>query len=316
MIPADDLEGMVRHWLKSTAIEGAPRDLAEAVADATRMKRQRPRRLASLWGTLRLDDELGARPDHGLLRIGMDLRAGVAAVAAFALVAVGAAAWVSRPGGSSGSPSASPGPSATAAAAAPSSSASLAAGTPRGTVSGPLRPGASYVIPDLGVPLSVKVPRFPGGGPTEGDWVGRGTYRLFTEGSRFSITIQYAASTAVDICHPDLGTLPGEPSTVAGVGVWLAADPAVKVSAPTSISVDGHQSRYWDVTLGSDCWAGTGFPPYGPAVWFSAGERHRVYAVWTGVRTVVVTEWAPATASRDPAWLSTVDEFVASLTFP
>lgn len=146
-----------------------------------------------------------------------------------------------------------------------------------------------------------------------------GIYRVWEDGAG-AVTISYDTPQAVDICHPDRGTVPGVPSTPDAVGAWLAADPAVKVSAPTTITVDGRASTYWDVTFGSSCYASGTPPAGGPAMWFQAGETHRFYAIWTGIRTLLGTEWSVNDQASDPSsrapMIATADQLVKSLTFP
>lgn len=255
-------------------------------------------------------------------------RSNLAAGAIVLVLAVALGVWILRPLGGSGVGT-SPSPTAPVASDTP------APNTPAPTETavivgpdGPLDVGQTYRVPGFAVPFSFTTPAFPAAPASVlpstivGDPHVRGVYRVWEDGVG-AVTISYDTPQAVDMCHPDRGTVPGVASTPDAVGTWLASDPAVKVSAPTTIMVDGRASLYWDVTMGSSCYAGSAPPAGGPAMWLAAGETHRVYAIWTGIRTLLGTEWAADDLATDTAaepqraaMTAAADLLVRSMTFP
>lgn len=255
-------------------------------------------------------------------------RSNLTAGAIVVVLAIALGAWILRPLGGTGVDT-SPSPTAPAASTTPAPSEAV----PTATAvivgpDGPLEVGQTYRVPGFTVPFSFTTPDFPPAPPSVlpprivGDPHVRGIYRIWEDGVG-ALTISYDTPQAVDLCHPDQGTVPGVPSTPEAIGAWLAADPALKVSKPTPITVDGRRSLYWDVTFGSSCYAGPGPAAGGPAMTIRAGEWHRFYAIWTGVRTLLATEWAAddvlADTDADPqraAMTAAADQLVKSLTFP
>ncbi len=119
----------------------------------------------------------------------------------------------------------------------------------------------------------------------------------------WAVTIHDDALLAKDVCDASSG-LAELPQTPEAIGAWLAASTATKLSAPMQLQVDGRTATAWDATFGPTCHGQT----EGAAVYMSAGDVHRFYAIPTGSDTILAITWESDLAASD--------KLVESMTFP
>ena len=133
---------------------------------------------------------------------------------------------------------------------------------------GALQAGDTYTVTWASAPFIFEV---PASAPAiQADGAGSSTTRLRpTSGG--AITIHDGAALPNNLCHPT-GVITKAPNDVEAY--LRKSSPDMSVTATQQLG----SVRYWDVTLGSKCYSGD-TPPGSPDIWFSAGERHRVFAI-------------------------------------
>ena len=236
------------------------------------------------------------------------IRSSLAAVAIVAVVAVGGVAiWrnqsqASLPVGGltpTASPSPAPSPSPTPVPTAAPSQSALA------VAFGDLVPGTRYQATQLSQPMTFLMPAgfAPTGASAIADPSADGhTFRVWGR-PVWAVTIHDDALLAKDVCDASSG-LAELPQTPEAIGAWLAASTATKLSAPMQLQVDGRTATAWDATFGPKCHGQT----QGAAVYMSAGDVHRFYAIPTGSDTILAITWESDLAASD--------KLVQSMTFP
>jgi hypothetical protein len=245
-----------------------------------------------------------------------------------AIVAVGGAVWfglIGRSGGvaapssvaSSTVATASPGSSVAAVASASAAAAELAIGSPYPTTASIIRAGSAYHSVGFLAPLAFTMPTYRA--PTVTDfnaetWADGRTMRIFWDPDH-AVTIHDGINISNDFCAPTRVT--PIPTTAAAVRSWLAAMHGVTVTArPSLTTADGRAVASFDVAVGSGgsgCYGSSSPPPGSPPIWFSAGERHRIYAIPVNGRTVLVITFG-STGDIDPT-NAMADTLVSSLRF-
>ena len=141
------------------------------------------------------------------------------------------------------------------------------------------------------------------GSPAIGDpWPDGHTFRVWGRPD-WAVTFHDDVLLANDLCNTSSGA--GElPQTPEAIGAWLASSTATTLSAPMLLQVDGRTATAWDATFGSQCSGKAD----GAAVYMSAGDVHRFYAIPTGTDTILAITWDSDLAASD--------ELVKSMTFP
>jgi hypothetical protein len=311
MTPRDP-DALIRTWLSEGA-EDRSVQLPDRVVDAI---------VADIHLTRR-------RAGSGPWRFFDMSRNAIVSVAAVIAVIVAGAALLAllRPAASVGAPS--PAPSlaavATASHAAPSvapssapsatpSAAALAIGSPFPDQN-VIEAGSAYHSVDFPTPLAFTMPAYasaPSGLFNAQTWLDRHGLKIYWNGDH-AVTISDGIPVENDICSPS-GVI-DTPGTPTAIGAWLhgAKSNAEVVDLPQVALSDGTRADVFDVVLGPHCHAGSQPPPGEPPFWFSTGEKHRVYAVPAGDRTILVVTFAPVEDAK--AMGSTTNALVASLKF-
>ena len=230
------------------------------------------------------------------------IRSSLAAVAIVAVIAVGGVAvWrsQSQPSQVVGgvTPTATPSPVASPTIGPSPSALPVAAGD--------LTPGTRYQAATFSQPMTFVMPSgfAETGAPAAGDpWPDGHTLRVWGK-PEWAVTIHDDARLAKDLCNASSGTA-DLPQTPEAIGAWLAASTATTLSAPMPLQVDGRTATAWDATFGKSC---TGIAD-GAAVYVSANDTHRFYAIPTGSDTILAITWASDLAASD--------QLVESMTFP
>lgn len=178
-----------------------------------------------------------------------------------------------------------------------------------------LPPAGSYLGAETFTePFTFVMPAFPddGSAPVAGALV-NGGYAL-SSSHWGNVSFHDDVPLPADMCRPSGSSIDDVPATTADVGRWLESSTGLMVSAPVVLTVDGRAAMIWDVQTGGHCDArGTRAPFFGP------DERHRVYAVPTGVDIVLVLTWGVDWGNGSEAYLDQVnaatDELVRSIKF-
>ena len=118
----------------------------------------------------------------------------------------------------------------------------------------------------------------------------------------WAVTIHDDIQMGKDICDAASG-VEALPETPEAIEAWLAGSRATKMSAPMQLQVDGRTATAWDLTFGARCDGSRD-----GAVYMSAGDHHRFYAIPTGTDTILAITW--------DSDLAATDKLVESMTFP
>ena len=162
-----------------------------------------------------------------------------------------------------------------------------------------LAPDQTYHQSEFGEPLSFVLPQGFGTDVMLDTW-DEHTFRMRDPTSGV-ITIHDDVRLVNDICHPT-GVIQDVPRSLEEIGAWLESSEGLAVTTPGEIGEPSGYLytpdnaglirlgavKYWDIELGSDCYADDAQPPGDPVVWFSAGERHRVYGITTDSQSDVI----------------------------
>ena len=229
-----------------------------------------------------------------------------AAVIVVAIAVVGAAAILTRPNQSDVATQPSPIPA-----------------TPAPAVGPRLPSTGSYLAADTFTePFTFTMPSFPENGSTPvtgsaSDSAGAATNKSYVLSSSMwgLVTFHDDEALPADMCRPTGSSIDDVPATTTEVGRWLDSASGLIVSAPVTMTVDGHQAMVWDTQTGGHCDGIANRPP----PWFGPGERHRVYAVPTGDDTILVITWGVDWGNGSEEYLDQVntatDELVRSMKF-
>ena len=178
---------------------------------------------------------------------------------------------------------------------------------------GVLDPGVTYDSGSFTHAFAFTVPATAGTRFNEDMWDGFHTFRLRPQ-TGGAVTIHDGHNLPNDLCHPT-GVVPDLPN----VEAWIADSDGLIVSPMLQLTSSIVTVRYWDIELGSDCFAG-GDPPGSPAINFSAGEHHRLYEVQVGDDTILVATWGSGYGGEGDNVLDRlnplIDELVGSITSP
>ena len=184
---------------------------------------------------------------------------------------------------------------------------------------GVLDPGVTYDSGSFTHPFAFTVPADAGTRLNEDMWDGSHTLRLRPQ-TGGAITIHDGQDLPNDLCQPT-GVVPDLPN----VEDWINGSEGLIVSPMVQLTSSTVSVRYWDIELGPDCYAGEE-PPGGPAIYFSAGEHHRLYEVQVGndvdgtleTDTMLVATWGRGYQGEGDEVLDTLnpltDELVRSIT--
>ena len=140
---------------------------------------------------------------------------------------------------------------------------------------GVMTPGQAYQPAIFSEPIQFILPLDFGDTEVRGDTWDTHSFRITDDVSSDAITFHDDARLPNDLCNPTASTR----DVPVDIGAWLAQNEGVTVSPVTPLTDSTPGPRYWDVELGPSCYASGSAPPGVPAIWFQAGERHRVYAV-------------------------------------
>ncbi|HSS36735.1 MAG TPA: hypothetical protein VLR93_10720 [Patescibacteria group bacterium] len=177
--------------------------------------------------------------------------------------------------------------------------------------SGPLAPRTAYRAVQLSQPLTFVMPDgFPASSvPVTGDpWPDGHTLRVYSKGYS-AVTIHDDIPIAKDLCDPTQGLI-DLPPTPDAIGAWLSSASEATLSKKVDVTVDGRTGYRWDLTIGAGC---KGDQVAGAAIYMSAREHHRLYAIPTGTDTILVVTWPD---SDENALDIATDQLVTSMTFP
>jgi hypothetical protein len=163
--------------------------------------------------------------------------------------------------------------------------------TPQLRPQGTLTQGTTYAASDFGEPFQFTLPSGTDVPPFQGDIWDADTFRLrpVSSSGGGAITFHDDVRLLNDFCHPT-GTVDDVPATVQKVGTWIKSMRGVAISKSATLeTADGRTVPYWDIKLGPSCIADEN--PGKAVVSFSAGEKHRIYAVPTPNDVFVVFTW-------------------------
>ena len=212
--------------------------------------------------------------------------------------------------------------------AEPTPTAIPSLGTPAANLGEPIGnlSAGTYRASAFTEPFTVVIPAEPSAlssdGPAVGDlWSNDKTLRIklgaAPGNADGALTFHDDVTLAADVCDGGKGAISDVPTSVEAVGSWLTNSAGLNVGTGTAITVDGRQAMSWDIALPAGC--GETAAPSSAVVYFSAGERHRVYAIPTGSDTIIAFTWGSGTGGVGDQKLSDInswaDELVAAMRF-